>query len=720
MKLSSRIARMAGFSLIELSIALAVMIGIASIKLWSDARALVDDMASTQADDLVAINNAVGNYQTQFYDKLIAGTAITGFPAPLAPTVAQLSAGGFLSNVSANNLYGGGYRIQIQTVAVAGPPAGTDLMALTCLTTPITHNGRIDRPSLGAAVNRAGGNAGFSTDTTPGTVNGSEGAWNAPNPILNAGAPQPGILCMRSGYGSSGLLQLTRRDGTTLPTGNWNMGSFNVTGIGNLGSNTLATASTATIGGAASTTGISNTGNLTNSGTLTTTGTLTAAGNATVGGTLGVTGQTTTRGLANVAGNITNAGTLSTGNTSVTGTLGVSGATTTNGVTNTGNISTTGDVQTGRLQLNTVVANGGSCAGFTGYQAATAAGSLASCINGTWQTPSTSIPPPNPCGATSVSFSGCTGNLPYTTSGNTANVSMTSGTGWATYSCSNGSWSYQSGSCTPPPANCAARSFSWSGSASCSSSVGTTAHGGGSWISSTNGNNGDAYVSCNNGTWSISNTSCTPPASPCGSTTVYFGGCSGTVPYTSAGGYANVSMTSGSGWAQYVCNNGSWSYSSGSCTPPAPKCAAGTVYWSGTSSCSGYAPEQSAGSSTTVVANNGPSGSVTASCSSSGSRTLSNAYCAKPKYTINNPTTKEGMRIAQDPNRLTIVCQYHYPGTSNVYGESVATDMRGVNTRFCGQINGDLSCSPTTGTGNCTDSIWMQQGCFMMGKVVCQ
>ncbi|WP_194725560.1 prepilin-type N-terminal cleavage/methylation domain-containing protein [Noviherbaspirillum malthae] len=714
MKSRSHFSRQFGFTLIELSIALAVMIGIASIKLWADARAMVDDMASTQADDLVAISNAVGNYQTQYFDKLIGGTAITGFPAPLAPTVAQLTAGGFLSNVSANNLYGGGYNVQIQTVAVPGPPAGTDLRALTCLTTPIISNGRVDRPSLGTAVNRAGGNAGFSTDTAPGTINGSEGAWTATNPITVSSTPQAGILCMRSGYGSSGLSQLTRRDGTTPPTANWNMGNVNVTGIGNLGTSTMATASTATIGGVATTTGIVNNGNLTNSGTLTTTGTLTASSNATVGGTLGVTGQTTTRGLANIAGNITNSG-----NTTLSGTLDVAGATTTKGITNTGNISTTGDVVTGRMQLTTIVANGASCAGFSGYQAATAAGSLASCINGTWQTPSASVPPPNPCAATSVSFSGCTGNLPYTTSGSTANVTMTTGTGWATYSCSNGSWAYQSGSCTPPPVNCSARSFSWSGSASCSGSVGTTSHGGGQWISSTNGNNGDAYVSCNNGTWSISNTSCTAPAVGCSATSVSFGGCSGNVPSASSGQIVNVSMTSGSGWGQYSCNNGSWSYYSGSCTPPPPKCPGGTQYWGSSVTCAAWAPEQASGSGQWLTSANSYEGSIYSSCTN-GVRSLSNGTCAKPKRYVYNPTTVEGHRIAHDPNRLTLVCQKHYPGSVNIYGESVATDYRGVNIRYCGTIDGNLNCSPPTGTNTCTDPAFNSVGCWLMGTVVCQ
>lgn len=716
MRSKSRISQQFGFTLLELSIVLAVMIGVASYKLWADARAMVSELAITQADDLAAISNAVGNYQTQYFDKLISGTAITGFPAPLSPTVAQLQAGGFLSNVSANNLYGGGYRVVIQTVAVVGPPAGTDLKALTCLTTPILSNGRVDRPSLGTAVSRAGGNAGFSIETTPATINGSEGAWSATNPITVAGAPQAGILCMRSGYGASGLLQLTRRDGTTQPTGNWNMGNFNVTGVGSLASNTLSTTSTATIGGQATTKGLTNTGNFNNVAdpAVAGSGNITNAGALTNGGALTVNGQTTTRGVANIAGNITNSG-----STTLSGTLDVAGATTTKGLTNTGNIVTSGDVTSGRLRLMTVVANGASCAGFTGYQAATAAGSLASCINGTWQTPSASVAPPNPCGATSVSFSGCTGNLPYTTSGSTANVTMTSGTGWATYSCSNGSWAYQSGSCTPPPVNCSARSFSWSGSASCSSSIGSMSHGGGQWISSTNGNNGDAYVSCNNGSWSISNTSCTAPAVGCSATSVSFGGCTGNVPSASSGQIVNVSMTSGSGYGQYSCNNGSWSYYSGSCTPPAPKCPGGTQYWGSGVTCAAWAPEQASGSGTWLSSSNGYDGSIYSSCSN-GVRSLSSGTCAKPKRYVYNPTTVEGHRIAHDPNRLTLVCQKHYPGTANNYGESVATDYRGVNIRYCGSIDGNLNCSPPSGTNTCTDPAFNSVGCWLMGTVVCQ
>lgn len=497
--------------LMELTIALIVLMGIATHDLWSKTRALSEERIEGAADELLTLSNAAGNYQTQFYDKLVAGQAVTGFANALQPTVAELAAAGLLTNFSSTNAYGGGYVIRISTVAVPGPPAGTDLKALTCLNTAIvnTGTGGVDLPLLGTALSRIGGNGGFSKSGTAGTINGSDGAWSEPNPVTASGNAVAGILCIRSGYGASGLLQLTRRDGTLQPTGPWNMNNVNVTGINNLGSTTLNNSGTATIGGVATTSGITNTGAISN------TGTLTNSGATTLQSTLSVTGQTTANGIANTGiiantGSITNTGNLtSNGATTLGSTLTVSGQTNTNGISNTGNISTTGDTRTGRVQLQTTVSNGASCSGLDGYQARTAAGSIASCINGLWSTPSATTQPPSPCNGTSVSFgAGCTGTLPFTTSGQSANVSMTSGTGYATYSCNNGSWGFVSGSCTPPPAGCSAQTVSWSVSASCSGSVSSMSSGSGQWVNSSNGNSGSAFASCNNGSISLSSTTC--------------------------------------------------------------------------------------------------------------------------------------------------------------------------------------------------------------------
>ncbi len=499
----------AGFLLLQLSLAMTVAMVMATIGLWKEIRAMNEEVITGQADNLATLSAALGNYQTTYFDKLTAGQSIDGFANPLAPTISELNSSGFLINFSSSNLYGGTYTLNVQTVPVAGSLAGVDLKGLTCLTTAITNpsNGRLDTPLLGAAITRAGGNSGYSNAASPAIITGLNGGWTETNPVMSSsGSPIAGILCMRSGYGSTGLLQFTRRDGTMKPTGAWDMAGQNVTNINNLGSTTLSNTGAATIGGLTNTNGIGNTGNITNSGMWTNNG------NATVGGTLGVSGQANMNGISN-NGNIANTGTwTNSGNATVGGTLGVTGQTTMNGIDNRGSISNTGNVTANMMQLNGTVTAGNGCSQ-NGMQARTNTGSVISCVAGIWTPPASTGGTAASCSATSVTFgAGCRGTLTGTTSGTTQSATMTYGSGSANYSCSNGSWSFLSGSCTLPPANCNSQVLSWSGSsASCSGTSPTMSSGQVVGVYSTNGNDGSVTASCSNGTISMSSPVCTIP-----------------------------------------------------------------------------------------------------------------------------------------------------------------------------------------------------------------
>lgn len=487
---------------------------------------------SAQGIQLATLGSSVATYSTKYYGPLVNNTSIPlpagGVVANIyAPTIAELQALGLLApNFSTTNMFGGGYGTRVARSPAGCAAPDCDIENLVYLTNPIisSTNGRVDGAMLGQASQTLGEDAGYSDTANPGTITGPSGAWSVTNPVTNpaTGAPVAGILAMRSGYNSSALSQFMRRDGQLPATGTQDMGGQDVKNVNGLRSTTIVNTGAATVGGNLGVTGQTITSGITNNGNLANTG------SAIVNGTMGVSGLTTTNGLTNTGnlnntgniangGNLTNTGTASiTGATTLGGTLAVTGVTTANGIANTGtiastgNISTNADVQTGRLFLRTVVVNGASCTGLTGYQASTAAGSIASCINGTWQTPAANVPPPSPCGSTTVSFNGCSGSLPYTQSGSTANVTVTSGSGYATYSCNNGSWAYQTGSCTPPPANCSSRTVYWGGSASCSGSSGTVSHGSGKWVNSTNSNSGSVYVSCSNGSLSQSGGSCEP------------------------------------------------------------------------------------------------------------------------------------------------------------------------------------------------------------------
>ena len=483
-----------GFTLVEVMVAMTITMIVAGYKLYPMYIEARMTKAAAQGVQLATWSNSLATYSTKFYNNLVNNTSISGNGITVAniyaPTVLELRALGLIpATFSATNMYNGQYAAKIEKTPLNCMAPDCDIENLAYLTNPITNalNGRIDGPSLGQAARTLGEDGGYSDLATPGTVRGPNGGWTVVNPVGNVA----GILVMRSGYNSSAMAQFMRRDGALPATGAQDMGGQDVNYVNSLRSTAIVNSGNATVGGALGVAGETTTNGITNNGALQTgnttiNGTAAITGAATVAGNLAVTGVSTTRGITNT-GNITNSGT----------------------VTSTGNIVTSGDVQTNRLYLRTVVANGASCAGLTGYQAATAAGSIASCINGTWQTPAANIPPPSPCSAQSVYFQGCTGSLPYTQHGQNANATVTSGSGSAVYACNNGTWAYQSGNCTPPPADCPSRSTSWSGSgASCSGSTGTILHGSGKYVNSTNGNTGSVYASCNNGNILQSSPSC--------------------------------------------------------------------------------------------------------------------------------------------------------------------------------------------------------------------
>ena len=499
-------------------VAVLITIVMASIKLWPMMAEARSTRATAQGVQLQTLGNSVSTYSTQFYGPLVNGTAISGVVNPYAPTVAELQSLGLLNtSFSTTNQYNGGYGVRISKVPASCVAPSCDIENLVYLTNPITNpaNGRLDGAALGQAAQVMQADGGFSDSSTPGNITGPSGAWSVTNPVTLSGIPVAGILAMRSGYNSSTMAQFMRRDGQLPATGTQDFGGQTVNNVGFLNTRAMrATSSVSILGdtyifGNTNTNGISNTGNLTTSaanvtGALTT-GSLTA-GTATVNGSL-TAGNTTINGTTTHNGATTVNGTLGvSGAATLASTLTVSGATTTAGITNNGQLTNSGDVKAPRVYLTTMVNAGSACPGYSGYQATTTTGQIASCVNGVWAA-YTPAPPPSPCNATSVSWQGCSGSLPYTQSGNTANATVSSGTGYATYSCQNGSWAFQSGSCTPPAAGCSGQYVYWNGSASCMAYVGTTSSGTGQWVNSTS-NSGSAYVTCSNGNYSVSSASC--------------------------------------------------------------------------------------------------------------------------------------------------------------------------------------------------------------------
>lgn len=276
-----RLARQSGFTLIELSI-VAVIVGImAATGLWYMAMEVGFSRASAQADQLKTLNNSLVTYETAFFQNLINNQPIPGVANAASPTVAELITTGVLnSGFSANNLYGGTYKSTLTLTPTACVTSACDIVGVTYMTTPIRNTqGIIDYPALGEAMRRAGGDAAFSSAGVPSQFAGQDGNWSMSNPL----GAVPGILAMRSGYGSSGYNQFFRRDGTQPMTGNANIGGNDINNAKNVNATNGTFLSNLSAKFFSASGSITNAGGYTGSGDITTTTNVTAAGKITAG-----------------------------------------------------------------------------------------------------------------------------------------------------------------------------------------------------------------------------------------------------------------------------------------------------------------------------------------------------------------------------------------------------------------------------------------------------
>lgn len=226
-----------GFTLVELSIVVIIMGIMATIGVWSKMQELRDELAKSQGQQLVRLNDAIGTYMVNNYAALVNGSPIGGVANTMSPTVAELRTLGILdAGFSANNLYGGGYTTALTLVPAACAPPNCNISSLVYLTTQIIdpNTGRVDGPRLGVAQGVAGGDAAYSLPATPAVFTGSGGGWTAANPLNMAG-----ILAMRNGTGSSAWAQFLRRDGSLPMTGNLDMGGQAINNAATIALNTV-------------------------------------------------------------------------------------------------------------------------------------------------------------------------------------------------------------------------------------------------------------------------------------------------------------------------------------------------------------------------------------------------------------------------------------------------------------------------------------------------
>jgi hypothetical protein len=281
-----RAPHQSGFGLIEVLVLVAAT-G-AMLLVWNRvqvARAM-DETDTSVAKHGVLIQAGVNKYindnRLTFLNS--AAPAITGFAAPLGPTLQELQAS------PANNPYiPSGYNLANQigmtyTVSLSLLPAGctpnvncTDVTGTVVSVNPYLDptTNLADGKRVGNIANKIGIDAASSKVGAGALLTGPAGDWALANPRGNT----PGILVMRVGYGSvaaNGLDHLLPRDG-----------SRPMAGTLRLGGNPIADASTIAATSHISTTGgniTTNTGSITTTSGSITTGTgsiTTASGNIT-------------------------------------------------------------------------------------------------------------------------------------------------------------------------------------------------------------------------------------------------------------------------------------------------------------------------------------------------------------------------------------------------------------------------------------------------------
>jgi len=212
--------RQRGFMTLDIVIGIGLMLIVIAILAWVLSRQHVSSTEQTQAINLQTLSNVLNVYETNYFTPLVNGTAIPGIANPYAPTIAELKAltiGPLNSSFSATNSFGGTYLMSVSLAPVTCTPPACDLSTLTSMSNAMINplSKTVDTGALGAAAAYIGANAGYSTAAHPGVITFLSGAASTPNPAGNVA----GVLAIRGSYGSSGMSQFTRRDGSAPPTG---------------------------------------------------------------------------------------------------------------------------------------------------------------------------------------------------------------------------------------------------------------------------------------------------------------------------------------------------------------------------------------------------------------------------------------------------------------------------------------------------------------------
>jgi len=225
--------KQSGFTLVELAIASVILTIALTVTLWRDVQSEREDKANAAGDQAYTVSNGLQNYITANYSSLSSATpTIAGFSNAMQPTFAELKAAGYIDGgQTGTNGFGSSYLFYISRVPSTCSPPACDVSGLTVISSPVLIPGTTtpDTRMLGFAASRVdsdGGDAGISVTTT--AINGAAGGWTLSNPVGLAG-----LLAVKSGYGSAGLTQFYRRDGSLPLTAALNGGGQDISNINN-------------------------------------------------------------------------------------------------------------------------------------------------------------------------------------------------------------------------------------------------------------------------------------------------------------------------------------------------------------------------------------------------------------------------------------------------------------------------------------------------------
>lgn len=256
-----RSRRQAGFSLIDVLLALGVVILISGITLTGVRRTNESNQAKAVGEQIKMIGGAMNTYISLRYDVIVAhqpgvddvgnpGTAADPGPRSCvwanspANTVKlctinseTLRRNGLLpSSFSGYNAFGSTYQMRIRVDTTGAGPAQMEGLAWTEEAYMMDGEERFDL--LGQAMLVAGADSGM-TRSTPDRVEGFNGAWAEED----MGVSKLGVLAYRSGYATFGYAGYLRTSGTGTGSmlGDINMGNNSIYNIEALKAQNVAT-----------------------------------------------------------------------------------------------------------------------------------------------------------------------------------------------------------------------------------------------------------------------------------------------------------------------------------------------------------------------------------------------------------------------------------------------------------------------------------------------